>query len=305
MTVRVSVVMAAYNAEPFIERAVRSAMEQTYPVFEIIIVDDGSSDDTASVIRALADGDPRIKLLATEENSGVSVARNKGFAAATGDWIAILDADDAYLPNRIADMIAISEGADLIADNFLFYDALKDEIGPAAGARIDGWEIIDLLTFVDARRDHQDFGLFKPIFRRSFLQERGLKYLEHSHHGEDFLLAAEVLARGGVYRLQWKPGYLYTARACGLSRTPIDYPALARNLEELARREDLDLSPSVRAKLADRVAYTHDLDVRRRLLTAYRKGDIFKMLSLALTHSSVRKTLAAAAARRLRRLFAS
>jgi len=97
MSPRFSVIIPAFNAATTLARAIDSVRAQSWPVHEIIVVDDGSSDDTADVARRFGDA---VRLI-RQRNSGVSVARNAGAAAATGDWLAFLDADDWYAPDRI------------------------------------------------------------------------------------------------------------------------------------------------------------------------------------------------------------
>lgn len=96
-----SVVMPAYNAAATIERAVRSVTGQTDPDFELIVIDDGSRDATTTVVQQLADRDPRIRLIALAVNGGVAAARNVGIDAARGRYLAFLDADDYWLPDKL------------------------------------------------------------------------------------------------------------------------------------------------------------------------------------------------------------
>jgi glycosyltransferase involved in cell wall biosynthesis len=94
---KISAVIPAYNCEKYIARSIDSILAQTCPVDEIIVVDDGSQDKTADIVRSYGD---KVKLI-QQPNAGVSVARNTGILAATGDWIAFLDADDEWLPEKI------------------------------------------------------------------------------------------------------------------------------------------------------------------------------------------------------------
>lgn len=96
----ISVIIPAYNAEDFIDEALSSALAQTYPHFEIIVVDDGSHDRTADVVKARADQDSRIRLI-TQENSGVAAARNLAIRQARGNFIAPLDADDLWHSDKL------------------------------------------------------------------------------------------------------------------------------------------------------------------------------------------------------------
>ncbi len=122
----VSVIIAAYNAAEFIEETCRSVMRQTYGALEVIVVDDGSTDSTAAVIDALSAADPRIRLL-RQSNLGVAAARNRAIAAASGEYIAPLDADDVWDPTKLARQVA-----------------RLDEAGPGAGMAYCWWAWIDV-----------------------------------------------------------------------------------------------------------------------------------------------------------------
>jgi glycosyltransferase involved in cell wall biosynthesis len=99
----VSVIMPAYNAARFIGEALQSVLQQTFQDFEIIVVDDGSTDDTARVVAGI--GDPRIRYV-YQENGGPSSARNHGLRLATGSFIAFLDADDVWEPAFLERMLS-------------------------------------------------------------------------------------------------------------------------------------------------------------------------------------------------------
>ncbi|MGF1491708.1 MAG: glycosyltransferase family 2 protein [Microcoleaceae cyanobacterium] len=96
----ISVVMPAYNSEKYIDKAIESILNQTYPDFELVVVDDGSTDRTAEIIKSYIRKDPRVRLVAGA-HQGVSEARNKGVEASRYDWIAVMDSDDIALPTRL------------------------------------------------------------------------------------------------------------------------------------------------------------------------------------------------------------
>ena len=100
-TFTISVVIPAYNAGPFVARAIESALRQTHPAEEIIVVDDGCTDDTADVVRSFGEK----VILIQQQNAGASVARNTGINAAKGNWIAFLDADDEWVPEKLEQQI--------------------------------------------------------------------------------------------------------------------------------------------------------------------------------------------------------
>lgn len=96
---RISVVIPLFNKVPYIERTLRSVLGQTYKDFEVIVVDDGSTDDGARIVEAI--DDQRIRLL-RQENAGAAAATNTGVRAARGQWIAFLDADDEWMTEKLA-----------------------------------------------------------------------------------------------------------------------------------------------------------------------------------------------------------
>jgi glycosyltransferase involved in cell wall biosynthesis len=103
--VKISAVIPAYNSAAFIAEAIESIRQQTHPIDEIIIVDDGSTDNTEAIVHSTAPESIYIH----QQNQGPSAARNRGIEAAGGDWIAFLDADDQWTTNKVAQQIAALE----------------------------------------------------------------------------------------------------------------------------------------------------------------------------------------------------
>jgi glycosyltransferase involved in cell wall biosynthesis len=103
---RVSVIIPTYNRAVLVQEAVASVLAQTYRDFELLVVDDGSTDGT---LKALAPFTGKIKVLSLPARRGVSGARNAGIAGAQGEWLAFLDADDLWLPGKIARQLAFME----------------------------------------------------------------------------------------------------------------------------------------------------------------------------------------------------
>lgn len=104
----ISVIVPAYNASPYIQETLDSILNQTFQEFEIIVVDDGSTDDTVEIVNRYASKDSRIRLV-QQKNEGSSKARNTGIALAKYDWIAPVDSDDVLLPQRFEKQLAAAK----------------------------------------------------------------------------------------------------------------------------------------------------------------------------------------------------
>jgi len=292
MTVRFSIVMPAYNAVAFYQRALSSVLSQTYPAYEILIIDDHSTDNTYDHIRVATAGDNRIRVLQTQQNGGPAVARNLGIAAATGDWIAVLDADDAYTTDRLAtfaSFITTADQWDIIADDLIYYDAVagqptmrtQEASGRAGGA-------IDLEAYLRhnvANGRGMDWGLLKPAFRKAFLAETGITYPANMRHGEDFAFIVNLLAAKGRFGLVDHAGYLYTQRegkisrrASGITRTTINYAALAASARALADTPALSGSTDLRGLALKRADGLMRLDDAHFFSQAIRRRDFIGII---------------------------
>ncbi|HEV2363417.1 MAG TPA: glycosyltransferase family 2 protein [Caulobacteraceae bacterium] len=256
----VSVIIAAYNVEDVVGRAIESALSQTAPPLEIIVADDGSRDGTVETVRRLAEAHPEIRILSQEPNGGPSRSRNRGLEMARGDWVAVLDADDAWRSDRLRRLleIAAATGADYVADNLTFFDlAAARETGPAFQA---DWEYLSLDVEMLLRSEFPSsaakfpLGMMKPLVRRAFLEEKGLRYDERLRTQEDLLFTAEVMALGGRAVLTPEPLYIYSLPIGALSNRlsphshTYGYPSapVAKAFEEFLERHGPELSPGAR-----------------------------------------------------------
>ena len=105
----VSVITPAYRAERFIETTIESVRAQTFPDWEMLVVDDASTDGTTALVARLAERDPRVRLYRKPAQSGASASRNLAIAAARGRWLAFLDSDDLWLPDKLERQLAFAE----------------------------------------------------------------------------------------------------------------------------------------------------------------------------------------------------
>jgi glycosyltransferase involved in cell wall biosynthesis len=120
MSPSISVVLPVHNRADVLARAIKSVLDQRLQDFELVIVDDGSTDDSVSVARSF--GDDRIKLIELGQNRGGNAARNAGVRASQASLIAFLDSDDTYLPEKLERVVAefeVRPGLDLLVDSFV------------------------------------------------------------------------------------------------------------------------------------------------------------------------------------------
>ena len=168
-----------YNASGSIIRAIDSVFKQTYKTdYEVIVINDGSTDNSAHIVREYTKAFPDRKIiLINKPNGGVSSARNAGILAAHGDWIALLDSDDEWLPEKIACQMNILHqnpdidflGCNLIGQQTRILWMLKDHLTP-----IKTWELLVKM--------HPQTST--AIFKRSIIRDVGL-YNEHMRYAED------------------------------------------------------------------------------------------------------------------------
>jgi glycosyltransferase involved in cell wall biosynthesis len=147
----VSVIMPAHNAGRYIEEAAASVKAQTWPDLELIVCDDGSTDDTPprlAAIRGTWGGPGRGMTVIRQDNAGAGAARNTALAAATGEVVVFMDADDRLHPDLVARLVGrlrAEAGADLVFPDHRYIDAAGAEIGHCSRARSDRFDAIDLM----------------------------------------------------------------------------------------------------------------------------------------------------------------
>ena len=135
MSELVSIITPTYNAEKYIRETLQSVLNQSYQNWEMILADDASTDHTISIIEGFAAKDSRIKLFKLPENRGNGFARNAALEKATGKYIAYLDADDLWFPEKLEKQIQFLKTNNL-PFTFSFYDSI-DEMGNDLNRRVE------------------------------------------------------------------------------------------------------------------------------------------------------------------------
>lgn len=261
----VSVIIAAFNAEATVTRAVRSALRQDGVTVEVIVVDDASVDATADIVARIED--ERVRLVRLSRNGGPGAARNAGLDHAEGRYVAVLDSDDTMYPDRMARLIGRADdaAADIVVDNIEIMDPATqhaelmfphDEL-----ARL---ERLDLAAFIAGNRMFDrgySLGYMKPVLRCAFVETHGLRYDTSLRIGEDYILVASSLAKGAVCLVEPQPGYVYHIRDGSISRV-----LERRHVEAILRADEVFVS-------------SHPLDPRAREAQALRTRSLHEAAS--------------------------
>jgi succinoglycan biosynthesis protein ExoO len=305
----VSFIVAAYNAEETIERAIDSALAQGGVSMEVVVVDDCSTDGTRAIVQRHAD--PRVRLVCLCRNGGPGSARNAGIDAACGRWISILDSDDALRPDRLARMIERAEkaGAEIAVDNI---DVVRENGAEhytmfpiKALQRLPELTLADFIASNVIFHSEHNFGYMKPVFGRAFLERHTLRFDETLKIGEDYIFLASALARGGRCVVEPIAGYIYNIRPGSISRVLeiADVDAMVAADRRFLRRHWL-----VGAALAAQRRRTRSLRDARSflmLVQAIKRKSLPRILEAVFGNPRAVRHLRLPVAMRLKRLAAS
>ena len=202
----VSVIIPYYNAARTLGRAIDSALAQDVPL-EVLVIDDGSPESPDSVLR-LYKGDPRVKLIRQEKNSGVAAARNEGVRQARGRYVAFLDADDWWAPDKLRKQLALAKktGAVLICTG---RELMKPD-GTSAGRSIPVQKMIRYRILLMGNVINCSSVLLRTDVAREFP-------MEYDQAHEDYILWLKVLKKYGEARGIPGPYLKYQVSADGKS----------------------------------------------------------------------------------------
>lgn len=195
---KISIIIPVFNSEKYIEKAIESILIQSFKDFEIICIDDGSTDNSLEICYGEAEKDNRIKII-HQENKGVSSARNKGIEVAKGDYIAFLDADDYYANDALEIMYndAIKENADAAFYNH-FYDYDGKIINRVPRFKTGIYEFKDVSNCIldDGTLTGILFGsACGVIYKAETIKRNNIKFNEKLTFNEDGIFNIEFLSK--------------------------------------------------------------------------------------------------------------
>lgn len=256
----ISVIIPVYNAAQFVGECVESVLHQTYPDTEVILVNDGSRDDSLRVCRSYEASDPRVRVI-DRENGGVSRARNAGLDVATGDYVVFVDADDLMMPQMLERLLGGFSGAetDMTLCGFTVQgapniyhdtDTLRENAGEILPEAL-------LSLMIGFRQNRIRENVWRCLFRRGMLIENGIRFPEGVRIAEDFSFFIDAVHASRKIAIVPEDLYIYrfntqSATAGYISCLPDDMTRLDARLSLLAEQY-----PALRVGCQERRALTY------------------------------------------------
>lgn len=275
----VSVIIAARNAGATIRHCIASVLSQDMGDLEIVVCDDASTDSTPMILGGI--DDPRLQILRNERNLGAGPSRDRAIASARGELVALIDADDAWLPDRLGKLLAAHSGdpRELVFDDLLLCHDAGDRMIPykrVHGRRGFGafGRLADVATatYLSNRRL-----VASPLCRRELIVTCGASHGSR-RSGQDLDFRIALLASGGKLRYLPEAMYLYRMRPGSLSANPTG-PAYMQIFEDAKRRFEGD--PVVQRALARKI---ERLRHKYELAAMVRERSLAGALRQALRH---------------------
>lgn len=256
---KISVIVPVFNAAKTLPRLVGQILRQDFADFELILVDDGSTDDSRKVAKNLAAKNPKIRVL-SEKNSGASAARNLGIAKAHGEFLMFFDSDDEISDKILATMLQkiVAEKSDLAVAGFT--------VKKVRGGREIARQNVGISP-VPSRADYDDFRahvlrlvgfdgrlyqVYNKIYRAKVIQKNALRFRENLNFGEDLTFNLDYLSHAKSLSFIYSPLYFYVQDVeNGLfAQSSLDFSARLKNFRAIEKFAQKSRSPATRDYLS-------------------------------------------------------
>ena len=225
MIMRVSVVIPVYNSGAFLRECIDSLLSQTETDCEFIFVNDGSTDDSREIIVSYQQNDGRIHLI-NQENHGVSVARNNGIAAANGEFLAFVDADDTIDPDMLETLYkaGVASGADIIVSNFITEQDGQSIVSksPFETGKLFAKDEIETRIFPFMLQFDALNSAANKMYRRDLIAKNSVQFPQGQKLGEDAIFNLRAMAQASGVIFTDYAGYRYREVAGSATRNIIE-----------------------------------------------------------------------------------
>lgn len=273
-TPKVSIIIPAYNVEAYIGLCVSSVLAQTMSDLELIVVNDGSSDNTGPVIDELAATDARIKVI-HQKNGGVSVARNKGLEHATGEYVCFIDGDDVITKNMLAEMCRMikESGADICACGLTLFRnkaAVPEYAEPATNATYTSQEALGVLLYEKGILNSPCAKLYK----RSVIGK--IRFQQDIAFGEDMYFNFSVFGAAKTVTASAFAPYYYLQRRGSAMRSGFNIKrADSLRVAQTMRSEIMERNETALKDAATNKVFTESVSIAGLMPMSLRKSPLF------------------------------
>lgn len=216
---KISIIVPIYNTKDCLRNCVSTLLSQSYPHFELLLIDDGSTDGSAAICDEFKAKDNRVKVV-HKANGGVSSARNCGLDLAQGDFVCFVDSDDWVEKDYLHDLVRFMDGnVDFVLSDNMYVSGTRPYIPPVPQEVVGDVEIL----FSDYARLRSCYAPYGKLFRRSIIRQNGVHFETSIHCGEDRLFNFAYLCH--VRQVAISPGinYYYCRRKGSLTSKWYDF----------------------------------------------------------------------------------
>ncbi len=218
---RFSIIIPAYNAEAFLPRCLDSIFSQEFDDYEVIVINDGSSDGTAVLLEGYASKYPNMHVF-TQSNHGMATARNRGVNVAQGDYILFVDSDDELMPHALSNLAPQINGEDIVGFGTRIYNEqtgtnIDFQLSTHDTKRYSGWEYFNLYRLKSTPVHF--VCIWQRVYRRGFLEENSLRFAEGLRRAEDDLFTTMVMLHARSVKTITDTLYIYHIRKGSITRT--------------------------------------------------------------------------------------
>lgn len=209
----ISVIVPVYNTEQYLPRCLDSILSQSFTDFELLLIDDGSTDDSGTICDAYAEKDSRIRVF-HKENGGVSSARNMGVDNAKGEWVFFMDSDDELIPEGLLTLVdGTSDTVDMVMAG---YEVVDNEGNPSYSINKREFRVIkvaDGVMEMYSPRDYRFQGyLWCKLFRHSVIKDKQIRFSQDLVFSEDRLFVTQYICSIDAIYYTTVPVYRYFER---------------------------------------------------------------------------------------------
>ena len=266
----ISVIVPVYNAEKYLDRCIQSILTQTYTDFELLLINDGSTDSSGAICDRYAEQDSRVRVF-HKENGGVSSARNMGLDNAKGEWIAFVDSDDWVLDSYLYNLVSHSHNVDLVISYAEYLYSNGERKNEEYASRMVSNEIDVLFTENDLSWHTSPWA---KLFNKKFCDQ--LRFIEGMHIGEDLVFLYTYMLKSNKIYVSNDTDYIYfvesqnslTKRVNQLQNELLSYVNVRDIVDKLIKEKNIS-HPKAISNLGWTVAYY----VRRVLNAIYYDGE--------------------------------